>query len=139
MRAAQAAYARRVRVKTVFRWLLTVFMVGAGINHFRAPEPYVAMMPEALPAPLELVYISGVAEIMGGLGLILPATRKLAAWGIILLLVAVFPANVNMAVNDLSLGDTRVPTWALWARLPLQLVGIAWAYWFTRDDRQRGA
>jgi uncharacterized membrane protein len=116
-----------VRVKTVFRWLLTIVMVGAGINHFRDPGPYVAMMPEALPAPLELVYISGVAEIMGGLGLILPATRKLAAWGLILLLVAVFPANVNMAVNDLPLGDTRVPAWALWARLPLQLVGIAWA------------
>jgi uncharacterized membrane protein len=124
-----------VRVKTVFRWLLTVLMVGAGINHFRAPEPYVAMMPEVLPAPLALVYISGVAEIVGGLGLILPATRKLAAWGLILLLLAVFPANVNMAVNDLPLGDTQVPTWALWARLPLQLVGIAWAYWFTRDDR----
>jgi uncharacterized membrane protein len=92
------------------------------------------MMPEVLPAPLALVYISGVAEIMGGLGLILPATRKLAAWGLILLLLAVFPANVNMAVNDLPLGATPVPTWALWARLPLQLVGIAWAYWFTPRD-----
>lgn len=128
------AYARRVRAKTVFRWLLTVFLVGAGVNHFRDPAPYVAMMPDALPAQLALVYISGIAEILGGLGLILPATRKLAAWGIIALLVAVFPANVNMAVNDLPLGGTALPGWALWARLPLQLVAIAWAYWFTRDD-----
>ena len=124
-----------MRAKTVFRWLLTVFMVGAGLNHFRDPGPYVAMMPAVLPAPLALVYISGVAEILGGLGLIVPATRKLAAWGLIALFIAVFPANVNMAVNDLPLGDTAVPSWALWARLPLQLAAIAWAYWFTREDR----
>ena len=123
-----------MRAKTVFRWLLTVFMVGAGVNHFLTPDAYVAMVPDALPAKTALVAISGVAEIMGGLGLILPATRKLAAWGIIALLVAVFPANVNMAVNDLPLGATSVPSWALWARLPLQLVAIAWAYWFTRSD-----
>lgn len=124
----------RRRVKTVFRWVLTVFMVGAGVNHFINPAPYLAMMPEVLPAKAALVAISGVAEILGGLGLILPATRKLAAWGIIALLVAVFPANINMAVNDLPLGTTTVPSWALWARLPLQLVMIAWAWWFTRDD-----
>ena len=128
-------YLRRVRAKAVLRWIMTVFLVGAGVNHFRDPGPYVAMMPEALPAHLALVYVSGVAEILGGLGLILRATRKLAAWGIIALLVAVLPANVNMAVNELPLGDTAVPAWALWARLPLQLVLIAWAYWFTRDDR----
>ena len=122
------------RVKTVFRWILTVFMVGAGVNHFVNPSPYLAMMPEVLPAKAALVAISGVAEIAGGLGLILPATRKLAAWGIIALLVAVFPANINMAVNGLPLGTTAVPSWALWARLPLQLVMIAWAWWFTRDD-----
>ncbi|HEY5935398.1 MAG TPA: DoxX family membrane protein [Kofleriaceae bacterium] len=124
----------RRRVKTVFRWILTVFMVGAGVNHFINPAPYLAMMPEVLPAKAALVALSGVAEIAGGLGLILPATRKLAAWGIIALLVAVFPANINMAVNDLPLGTTSVPSWALWARLPLQLVMIAWAWWFTRDD-----
>lgn len=122
-------------LKTILRWVLTIVMVGAGANHFYNPAPYLGMMPEVLPAHEALVYISGVAEIAGGLGLILPATRKLAAWGLIALLIAVFPANINMAVNDLPLGNDPVPTWALWARLPLQLVAIAWAWWFTRDDR----
>ena len=122
-------------LKLVLRWLLTIVMVGAGANHFINPAPYLGMMPDVLPAHLALVYLSGIAEIAGGLGLILPATRKLAAWGLILLLLAVFPANVNMALNDLPLGEDTVPTWALWARLPLQLVFILWAWWFTRDDR----
>ncbi len=120
--------------KRILRWVLTVFMVAAGINHFISPAAYAAMVPDALPAPLLLVQISGVAEILGGLGLILPKTRRLAAWGIITLLVAVFPANINMAVNHLPLGTTHVATWLLWARLPLQLVLIAWAAWFTRAD-----
>ncbi|MBA2540061.1 MAG: DoxX family protein [Deltaproteobacteria bacterium] len=123
-------------VKTILRWLLTVVMVGAGINHFLSPDTYIAMMPDALPAHRELVYLSGIAEAAGGLGLILPATRKLAAWGLILLLLAVFPANINMAVNNLALGDSAIPQWALWARLPLQVVLIAWAWWFTRDDKR---
>lgn len=124
-----------MRVKTVLRWILTVFMVVAGINHFVSPATYVGMMPAALPAHEALVYASGIAEILGGLGLILPATRRLAAWGLIALLVAVFPANLNMALNELPLGTSTVPTWALWARLPLQIVMIAWAYWYTRPER----
>ncbi len=122
-----------MRIKLVLRWLLTIIMVGAGANHFYNPAPYLGMMPEVLPAHDFLVYFSGIAEIAGGLGLILPATRKLAAWGLILLFLAVFPANINMAVNDLPLGNDPVPSWALWARLPLQLVFIVWAWWFTRD------
>ncbi len=124
-------------MKHALRWLLTVGMVGAGLNHFVAADTYVAMMPSALPAHRALVYLSGIAEIAGGLGLILPATRRWAAWGLIALLVAVFPANVNMAINHLPLGERVVPTWALWARLPLQLVLIAWAWWYTRPEPRR--
>lgn len=124
-------------ITTGLRWLLTVVMVVAGINHFVSPATYVGMMPSLLPAPLALVYISGIAEIAGGLGLILPATRRLAAWGLIALFVAVFPANVNMAVNHLRLGTSDVPIWALWARLPLQVVLIAWAWLFTRAAVRR--
>jgi uncharacterized membrane protein len=124
-------------IKTLLRWLLTIFMVAAGANHFITPTTYVAMMPAELPAPLTLVYVSGIAEMLGGLGLILPATRKLAAWGLVALYVAVFPANLNMAINHLRLGASDVPSWALWARLPLQGVLIAWAWWFTRNDQRR--
>jgi len=122
------------RARAISRWLLTLFMVGAGVNHFVSPAPYVAMMPAALPAPLTLVYLSGTAEILGGPGLILPATRRLAAWGLAALLVAVFPANLNMAVNHLPLGARTLPSWALWARLPLQAVLIGWALSLGRRD-----
>jgi uncharacterized membrane protein len=125
-------------IKTTLRWLLAVFMVGSGLNHFRAPEVYLAMMPAELPVSWHaaLNVLSGAAEIAGGLGLIVPRTRRWAAWGLVLLLVAVFPANVNMAVHGLPLGDTAVPSWALWARLPLQGLFVAWAWWFTRPDRE---
>jgi uncharacterized membrane protein len=121
------------RVVTVLRWVMTLFMVAAGANHFINPAPYLGMMPQELPAHLALVYISGVAEIAGGLGLILPATRRLAAWGLVVLFIAIVPANINMAVNELPLDKTPVPAWALWARLPLQLVLIAWAWWIARS------
>jgi uncharacterized membrane protein len=121
-------------IRTFARWALTIFMVAAGANHFLTPAPYLGMMPAALPAPLALVYISGVAEIAGGLGLVLARTRKLAAYGLIALYIAIFPANLNMAIHHLPLGTTPVPTWALWARLPLQLVLIAWAWWVRPAD-----
>lgn len=132
--------ARRARLKQVARWLLTVFMVAAGANHFINPAPYLGMMPAEIPEGwhLALVYISGVAEILGGLGLVHPATRRWAAWGLVVLYVAIFPANVNMAVNQLPLGTSEVPVWALWARLPLQLVLIVWAWWFTRPSTTDG-
>jgi uncharacterized membrane protein len=122
--------------KRALRWLLAAFMTLAGLNHFISPAVYVGMMPAVLPAPLALVYISGVAEIAGGVGLLHPRTRKLAAWGLVALFVAVLPANINMLVNKLPLGEHPVPVWALWARLPLQLVFIVWAYLFTREDRE---
>ena len=121
-------------MKAPLRWLLSFIMVSAGVMHFADPEPFVAIVPSALPAPLALVYISGAAEIAIGLGLQLPPTRHIAAWGLVALLIAVFPANINMALHDLPMGDDPVPTWALWARLPLQLVLIFWAWVYTRRD-----
>jgi uncharacterized membrane protein len=120
-------------VKTALRWLLTVGMVGAGALHFLRPAPYVAIVPPQLPAPLALVYISGVAEIAGGLGLILPATRRLAAWGLVALFIAIFPANIYMATAAINpLGGEPPPALVLWGRLPLQLVLIAWAAWYAQ-------
>lgn len=120
--------------RTILRWVLAVFMVAAGTNHFVASDAYVAMVPSVLPAHLLLVQISGVAGIAGGIGLVLPPTRRLAAWGLIALFIAVFPANINMAVNHLPLGGRAIPAWALWARLPVQLVLIGWAALYTRRD-----
>jgi uncharacterized membrane protein len=124
------------RWKAGLRWLLTLFMVAAGINHFRDPGAYLAMMPSALPWPHALVAVSGVAEVAGGLGLILPSTRRWAAWGLVALLVAIFPANINMAVNHIPLGGRPVSPLFLWLRLPLQLPLIAWAYWYTRPGHE---
>jgi uncharacterized membrane protein len=129
----------RSRIRTVLRWLLTAFMVVAGANHFVAPAAYIAMIPSALPVPAALVNISGVAEILGGLGLILPATRRLAGWGLIALFAAIFPANINMAVHHLPLAGREVPAWALWARLPLQAVLVVWAYWCSRPAQRLGS
>ncbi len=111
--------------------LLAALFVLAGVLHFVAPKPYVRMVPDYLPAHLALVYISGAFEILGGLLLLLPATRSFAAWGLIALLIAVFPANVHMALHHIGIGAKPPPQWMLWARLPLQLVMIAWAYKFT--------
>ena len=113
------------RTRIILQWLLGVFFVVAGIGHFIAPRFYLAIMPPALPWPLALIYISGVAEILGGLGVLTPATRKLAGWGLIVLLVAVFPANIYAALHGMG----SIPSWVLWARLPLQIVFIAWVYW----------
>ena len=87
---------RKARIKTVLRWVLTVVFVGAGANHFLNPAPYLGMMPAELPASTHapLVYISGVFEILGGLGLILPATRRLAAWGLIAEFAGIFDDSV---------------------------------------------
>ncbi|WP_254244932.1 DoxX family membrane protein [Hymenobacter sp. BRD67] len=110
------------------RWLrygLALLFVGAGLLHFIRPETYLRIMPPALPAPRLLVLLSGAAEVAGGLGLLLPATRRLAAWGLLALLVAVFPANVYMLTIFEKL---HIPAWLAWARLPLQPL-LMWAVW----------
>jgi uncharacterized membrane protein len=119
-------------LKLIGLWALSIAMIGIGVLHFVRPKPFVRIVPAYLPAPLALVYISGFFEILGGFGLLLPATRAWAAWGLIALYLAVFPANVYMLTHNVSLDPKKpIPRWALWLRLPFQLVFIAWAYWFT--------
>lgn len=119
-------------MKTVALYALAAAMVAVGVLHFVRPKPFVRIVPEYLPAPLMLVYVSGFFEILGGLGLLVPATRVWAAWGLIALYIAVFPANVYMLTENVSLDPNKpIPRWALLLRLPFQLVFIAWAYWFT--------
>lgn len=120
------------------RWLLYVmgaFYVYAGVNHFLNPDFYVQIMPPYLPWHLELVYLSGIAEIVCGIGVLIPQTRVMAAWATIALLIAVFPANIHVAVNDVPMaGQTEGAGVLAWVRLPFQLLFIAWAWWYTRED-----
>ena len=105
-------------------------MILIGIRHFTHPGFFVKLMPPYLPWHLALVYLSGVAEILLGAMLLVPRIRPYAAWGIIALLIAVFPANVHMAMHP-ELYPNLSPT-LLYLRLPFQGVLIAWAWWFTR-------
>jgi len=111
--------------------LLSVAYVLAGVNHFVNPDFYVAIMPPYLPWHLPLVWLSGVAEVALGIGVLVPKTRNVAGWGLVALLVAVFPANLHMALHHEDFAD--VPLWAVYLRLPLQLLLIAWAWWATRS------
>lgn len=105
-------------------------MVGTGTLHLLHPEPFIAIVPSFFPHPFHLVIISGVAEIMGGVGLLIPFVQVAAAWGLVALFIAVFPANINMVVNHLPFGNLHSPFLA-WIRLPFQAVLVAWAYWYT--------
>lgn len=107
-------------------YLLAAFFTAAGVNHFANPAPYLTMMPSYLPEPTLLIQISGVAEVLGGLGVLYSSTRVLAGWGLILLLFAVFPANLNAALHGWP--GVNLSPWILWLRLPFQLLFIWWVY-----------
>jgi len=117
-------------VKAIVRVLFAAFFIAAGVGHFTNRDFFTAIVPPYLPWPVALVYISGVAEMVLGALLLLPRTSVLAGWGLIALLIAVFPANLHMAVNQQLYPD--VSQAALLIRLPLQGVMIALAWWFTR-------
>jgi len=124
--------------KRVARWAMVVFLVASGIGHFAITDAYAMMVPAWLPAPGLLVWVSGVAELAGGVGLVVPwpQLRRAAAYGIIVLLVAIFPANVNMAIHHISPFGMHASAAALWGRLPFQVLFVAWAWWLSRDRPQ---
>ena len=109
--------------------VLGALFIGAGVNHFVMPRPYRRIVPPWMGGPptrAAIVTVSGVAEVAGGLGVLVPRTRRLSGFGLIALLAAVFPANLHMALNP---GEFhRIPRWALYARLPLQPL-MAWWVW----------
>jgi uncharacterized membrane protein len=121
------------KLKIILQYLLCVFFVAAGLNHFINPAFYLKIMPPYLPWHHFLNYLSGFLEIVLGVLLLAPAFTRVAAWGLIALLIAVFPANIHMALNPQLYPDIS-PT-ALWLRLPLQGVFIAWAYLYTSVRR----
>ncbi len=104
--------------------ILGVLFVAAGILHFLIPQTYARIVPPYLPAPLTLVYISGLFEVAGGIGVLIPSLRQAAGWGLIALLIAVFPANIYMAQNHIMISAA----WIGWARLPLQALLIWWVF-----------
>lgn len=118
--------------KETLRVFLAISLIIVGITHFTKPEQFVRIVPPQLPYPFELVYISGFFEILGGIGLLIPLVSVAAAWGIVALFIAVFPANLNQAINSISIEG--IPDYPLlyWFRLPFQAVLIAWALWYTK-------
>ncbi len=117
------------RLRRIGLVLLALIFVLGGIGHFVRPEEYARIIPPILPWPRMLVFVSGVCEVLGGLGMLYRLTRRVAAWGLVVLLIAVFPANLYMAMHGID-----GPQWALWARLPLQIPLIWWAWTYTRRD-----
>lgn len=120
-------------MKLLSKYLLGFWFALAGLNHFIHPGFYLRMMPPLLPWHLFLVYLSGFFEIALGLLVFVSRYRRIAAWGLIALLVAVFPANVHMALNPQLFPD--IPPAALWFRLPLQALLIAWVYSLTNGTK----
>ena len=126
-------FARRKR--TLGRLMGAVYAI-AGVTHFLAPASFARAVPPELPRPRALVYLSGVAEVGLGLGMQFDRTRRASAWGIVALLVAVFPANVHMATDDVA-GDfvpdslDGLARAAAWVRLPMQALLVLWAWWHT--------
>lgn len=114
----------------VNRFLIGLIFVVMGSLHFWKPSIFVRIIPDFIPGHKAMVYISGVAEIAGGIGILLPQFREAAAWGLLLLLVAVFPANINMAVQAIQkAGFLSWYSVAMIIRLPLQFVLMYWVYW----------
>lgn len=107
------------------------FYIAAGLNHFANPHFYMPIMPPWVPRPLLAQYLAGVCEVLLGAGVLFTETRSIAAWGLILLLVAIFPANVYMLQQKRAGRFRKIPKWSLWLRLPVQAVLIAWAWLYT--------
>jgi uncharacterized membrane protein len=122
----QAMY--KVWVTHISSVLLGAIMCFAGCAHLASPGPFDSIVPSAIPFKLQIVVVSGIFEILGGIGLVVPFTRHAASIGLILLFIAVFPANVNMAMNNIPINGHHFSPLILWLRLPLQAILIAWAF-----------
>jgi len=120
--------------RRVALFALAIFFAVAGVGHFTNEAFFVSIMPPYLPARRFLVYASGVFEILGAVGVLVPATRNFAGYALIALLIAVFPANIHMAMNPEAYIADGTPLWGLYVRLPFQFLFMCWAWWATRPD-----
>jgi uncharacterized membrane protein len=114
--------------------LTALFFILAGANHFAKPRFYRSIVPSSFPSPAVLVVVSGIAEMAGGAGLLMDPLRRAAGWGLVALLIAVFPANIYMALHPDRVPDFHVAQWLLWLRLPLQGVLILWVWYVSRES-----
>jgi uncharacterized membrane protein len=112
--------------------LAATLYIAAGTLHFLKPAAYLRIMPPYIPWHPAMVFISGVFELAGGVGLLFPRTRRSASWGLTLLLIAVFPANIYMATNPIEAGSASIAPALRWARLPVQLLLVWWLLWCSR-------
>lgn len=127
------------RRKEILRAVLAIAIIVVGTTHFTKTEEFAKIVPPPLP-PYAMVYLSGVFEILGGIGLLIPLVSVAAAWGLIALFVAVFPANLYQAFNSIAIEGIPDHPVLYWIRLPFQAVLIAWAWWYTRQPiEQPGA
>lgn len=112
-------------------YVMAVLYILAGLNHFRNPRVYLKIIPSYLPNPKTLNYLAGIAEVLLGIGLCIPAISEISAWGIIVLLIVVFPANLFMFTNKKA--GMGLPKIILVLRLPFQIVLMIWAYYYTNQ------
>ena len=120
----------RYNIKSVSIIIMSLFYISVGLNHFTQPYWFLQIVPPYLPYRLELVYISGFLEIILGVMLLIPSARFYAGWGLIILLLAVYPANIYLAqTNGAAMNTTPL---IAWGRLPFQFVFIVLAYWHTK-------
>ena len=120
----------KFKIKTISIIIMSLFYIMAGTNHFINPDWYVRIVPPILPFKTEIIYISGILEIILGSLLIFPKTRFIAGWGLIILLVAVYPANIYVALTNGEAMD--ITPLIAWGRLPFQFVLIGLAYWHSK-------
>ena len=125
------------RIKTIALFTLAAFFINVGVDHFINPAFYVNIMPDYLPLHLEAVYISGFFEVLGGVCVLIPKLRAAAGWGLVALLIAVYPANIHMALNPQLFPDIAVSL--LYIRLLFQFIFIYWAYSATRPSSLIGS
>ncbi len=120
--------------KTGLRILLAVAMIVIGAIHFTDPEPFEKIVPDYLPYHLALVYLSGFFEVLAGIGLLIPQVSRFAAWILVVLFIAVFPANLYQAVNNIAVPALPHDPPLIGLRFPFQALLVVWAWWFTRKD-----
>lgn len=121
-------------LKNIARIATGLMFIFAGVSHFVIPDTFVKLMPPFIPFHLAMVYISGVFEILGGVGLIVSRTKRAASYGLILLLLAVYPANIYVAWENIQLGGFMSHSFYQWLRVVLQIPLIFWVWWVGKNN-----